>query len=312
MNSEDEYKSVVLKHYEKDLVRSEIARFSRGRWVAVHCQTLDKNGRPYLLRYLKRAKRKIPLTIENPEDITNIIERFRKLQPRTFYASINMYRELSATEHVKSLDNIIYCLPTWDIDNKLEKWKATIEAANVIVNFLKSNGIRNSLFLKWSGNGIHIHIYHKAFSEQILKEIHPLDIAYSVVEYVNLKLQGRYHDILQRHNAPELRVENKIDIQRVFTCPLSLHRKLNTVAVCINPKDLNDFSPAWVMVDRFKHWSAWDNYKEGEADSLALNAYKAVGGYPLKHLPKAPKKRKAKLDELILKWISRREDMSEM
>jgi len=312
MISEDKYESVVLSHYENDLVKREIARFSRGRWVAIHCQTLDRSGRPYLLRYLRKARRKIPLTIESPDDVASVIERFKKLKPKTFYASISIYSGLNTIENVKDLGNIAYCLPTWDIDNKLEKWKATVETANIIVEFLKSRGIENSIFLKWSGNGMHVHIHHRAFSEYVLEKVHPLDIAYSVVEYVNSKLQEKYRAILQKHEALKLRVENKVDMQRVFTSPLSLHRKLNTVAVCINPKDLKDFSPAWVMVNRFKHWGAWDNYEEGEADNLALNAYKTVGGYPLKRLPTAPKRRKTKLDELILKWISQEEDESQI
>ncbi|RLI19324.1 hypothetical protein DRO54_08640, partial [Candidatus Bathyarchaeota archaeon] len=149
-----------------------------------------------------------------------------------------------------------------------------------------------------------IHIHYKTFSKRVLEKIHPLDIAYSTVEYVNLKLQEKYCSILQQHGALKLRVENKIDMQRVFTCPLSLHRKLKTVAVCINPKDIRIFSPEWIRVNSFRHWTGWDNYEEGEADSLAIKAYEVVGGYPLRHLPKVSKTRKAKLDELIMKWIN--------
>jgi len=305
---ENEY-SIILRHYSNDLVRREITRFSIGRWIAVHCQTLDKSDRPYLLRYLREAKRKIPLAINKPGDINSIIERFKKLRPRTFYASINVYRKLSLAEDVRDLGNITYCLPTWDIDNKIEDWKATVEVANEILKFLKFHGIEYSVFLKWSGNGMHIHIHHKAFSEKLLKRIHPLDIAYSMVEYVNMKLHGEYREIAARYSANSLRVENKIDIQRVFTCPLSLHRKLNVVAVCIDPATLNDFSPSWVMPEDFRHWEGWNRYVEGEADSLATKAYEAVGGYPLKRLPRVKARKKMGLDELIMKWIRKSSDL---
>ena len=75
---ENEY-GIILRHYSNDLVRREITRFSIGRWIAVHCQTLDKSDRPYLLRYLREAKRKIPLAINKPGDINSIIERLKSL-----------------------------------------------------------------------------------------------------------------------------------------------------------------------------------------------------------------------------------------
>jgi len=299
----NQYSNTILKHYKDELVKREIARFSAGRWVAVHCQSLNKSGRSYLLRYFRRAKRKIPLTIREPEDVPFIIERFKKLEPRTFYASINVYKKLSAAEDTRNLENIAYCLPTWDIDNKIEKWEATVEVAREILKFLRLHGVEDSVFLKWSGNGMHIHIHHRAFSEELLERIHPLDIAYSVVEYVNMKLHGRYLEITAKHSARNLRVENKIDIQRVFTCPLSLHRNLDVVAVCIDPNTLDDFSISWVSLEDFKHWEGWNRYIEGEADSLAIKAYETVGGYPLRRLPRAQAKRKMGLDELIMKWI---------
>ena len=297
--------NTVLKHYEDELVKREIARFSAGRWVAIHCQTLDKKGRPYLLRYLRQKKMKTPLTIDRPEAITRLMERFKKLKPRTFYASINVYKKLSAAEDTRNLENIAYCLPTWDIDNKIEKWEATVEVAREILKFLRLHGVKDSVFLKWSGNGMHIHIHNRAFSEGILERIHPLDIAYSVVEYVNMKLHGKYLEIAAKHSARNLRVENKIDIQRVFTCPLSLHRSLDVVAICIDPNMLDDFSISWVSLGNFKHWEGWNRYIEGEADSLAIKACETVGGYPLRRTPRMKAKKKIGVDELIMKWIKK-------
>ena len=299
----NQYSNTILKHYKDELVKREIARFSAGRWVAIHCQSLDKSGRTYLLRYFRRAKRKVPLTIREPEDVSFIIERFKKLEPRTFYASINVYKKLSAAEDTRNLENVAYCLPTWDIDNEIGKWEATVEVAREILKFLRLYGVEDSVFLKWSGNGMHIHIHHRAFSEGLLERIHPLDIAYSVVEYVNMKLHGKYLEIAAKHSARNLRVENKIDIQRVFTCPLSLHRNLDVVAVCIDPNTLDDFSISWVSLKDFKHWEGWNRYIEGEADSLAIKAYETVGGYPLRRMPRMKAKKKIGVDELIMKWI---------
>ena len=300
----NQYERVVIAHYSQDAVCEEIARFSNKRWVAIHCQTIDKSGRPYLLRYKRKGKSRIPLKIESSEDVKKLLERFRKVYPRAFYASANVYGKLESQEDIKTFENIVYCLPTWDIDNELEKWEATIEAAKEIVSFLQRYGIEKSVFLKWSGNGMHVHVHHQSISKELLNRIHPLDLAYSMVEYVNTKLQARFFEIAQKHNATKLRVENKMDIQRVFTCPLSLHRSLNTVAVCIPPDKLDEFTPEWVSLEKYVHWKGWNGYVEGEANEMAVIAYKTIGGYPYTRFPKPTKKSK-RLDEMILKWLSK-------
>lgn len=299
----NEEADAILRHYGKELVKREIACFAAGRWVAVHCQTLDRNGKPYLIRYFRKARRKIPLRIDSSEDVEAIMENFWRLRPRTFYASINVYRRLDSAGDTRDLGNIAYCTPTWDVDNEFEKWKATVQVSKCILDFLAQHGVKQSVFLKWSGNGMHIHIHPKAFSAEVLGKIHPLDVAYSIVEYTNMKLHERYLEIASEHNAEKLRVENKIDIQRVFTCPLSLHRKLNLVAVCINPHELDDFSPGWASIESFRHWEGWNHYVEGEGDPLALEAYEQVGGYPMAGYPKALAKRRRRLDEMIMKWL---------
>jgi len=293
----------IVSHYNREKVKEEIARFSRGRWVAIHCQVKDERGRPYLLRYRRFKRWKAPLKIERPEDVPSLLNRFRKLQPRTFYASANVYRELATQEHVRSLDNVSFCLPTWDIDNKLADWKATVETAREIVGFLNEEGVSNSVFLKWSGNGLHVHVHHKAFSDELLTKLHPLDAAYAAVEYVNAKLRVRYVEIARKHKAKSLRVENKMDPQRVFTCPLSLHRHLNVVAVCISPKALDEFSPEWLSPENYEHWSGWNNHVRGEADRLARKAYELVGGYPLRSVRASGKQKAKSTAELISKWL---------
>lgn len=230
-----DYESTVVIHFNLREVQEEIARFSRDRWVALHCELLDKKGRQYLLRYSRVAKNKIPLTINDPEDVQALLERFARLRPRTFYASANVYGEIACREHVRRMDNIRFCLPTWDIDNTIEKWRATIAAAEEIINLLEDENISKSVFLKWSGNGAHVHIHHKAFSPELLRKINPLDAAYAIVEYVNSKLHSRYLEIAKGYGARELKVENEMDIQRVFTCPLSLHRSRNLMAVVFHP-----------------------------------------------------------------------------
>ena len=304
MLSSSGYESIVVAHYNRKEVQEEIAKFSKGRWVALHCETRDTKGRPYLLRYQRAPRKgKVPLTTNNPEDVLTLLRRFEKLRPRTFYASVSVYKELAYPEHVRSMDNIVFCLPTWDIDNVIEKWEATIAAAKEIVNFLSSEGVSESVFLNWSGNGAHVHIHHRAFSTELLRKINPLDAAYAVVEYVIGKLRPRYVEIAEKHEARKLSIENEMDLQRVFTCPLSLHRSLNLAAVCFSPNMISEFTPEWASVERYRHWNKWDTFEIGEADHLAEKAYQVVGAYPLRKLPKPPRTKRKSTAEMIMKWL---------
>jgi len=307
MANSSNYESAVVTHYNRRDVQDEIVRFSKNRWVALHCERYDTSGRPYLLRYRRTAKRKVPLTISGAEDIPFLLKRFRKLMPRTFYASASVYREITLPEHVRSMDNIAFCLPTWDIDNVIEKWEATTAAAREIVDFLSEEGVSKSVFIKWSGNGAHVHIHHRAFSPELFLKINPLGAAYAIVEYVNSKLRSRYMQIAERFQAAELKVENEMDLQRVFTCPLSLHRRLNLVAVCFPPKMVERFTPEWASAERYRHWKGWDRFEPGEADHLSERAHQTVGGYPLRKIPKTPRRERKSKAELITKWLKKEE-----
>jgi len=300
--SESDYDSVVVAHYDKHEVQEEIVRFSQGRWVAVQCQVLNQQGYPVLLRYRRGSgKIKAPLTITKPEEIPFLLKQYIRLRPRTFYASVNVYKELTRQDHVKAMDNILYCAPTWDIDNIPEKWKATIEAAKEIMSFLDREGVSKSVWFKWSGMGAHVHLHPRAFSSKLLQKIAPLDAAYAIVEYVNTKLSSKFAEIAKAFEARELNIENEMDLQRVFTCPLSLHRSLNKVAVCVSPDEIDKFIPEWTRVDGYRHWKGWDQHDVGEADALAEKAHKFAGSYTMKSLPNAKLERTQ--TNSIVKWL---------
>lgn len=297
--------SLISSHYSRLDVQREIARYSQDRWVAVHCDFINPQGYAVLLRYQTGAgKLKIPLTITKPEDVPLLLNRFARLKPRTFYASVNVYRELTRQENVKDLKNIVFCAPTWDIDNAPEKWKATIAAVKEVVRLLTEEEIIKSVFLKWSGRGAHIHVHHKAFSPQMNEKIGALNLAYAVVEYVNRTLRARFDEIARTFAAPELSIENEIDIQRVFSCPLSLHRSLRRVVVCFPTTSIDDFNLDWTRVEEYRHWENWDRYEIGEGDHLAEKAYKQIGAYVVKTQSKTNSKPERKATESsITKWL---------
>ena len=286
--------SLPSEHYSRPDVQREIAEFCRNRWVGIHCA--DRLGELRFRRYLKGR----PLTVNDPSDV----ERLQSIYGctlRSIYATANLYRRVDSREDVYTLQNIVGCTPTWDIDSELDNWRETVRVAGEIVSFLRSLGLERSLYLKWSGNGCHIHIHEEAISEDLTRRYHPLDLAYAIVEYVNSKLYGRFIELM--HRGGNLRVENKMDLTRVFTAPLSLHRKLDVVCICMKPDQLGEFSPEWITPGRFRHNPSWREFSVGEADELALRAYRSVGGYPL-HFRRRRRKTKP-LDEEIMRWLER-------
>jgi len=291
----------VVKHYMNPMVQEEIAKFARGRWVGLHCSKKDERGKNLLMRYFKGSR--IPLKIDKEQDVAKILQLFNDSSPRTFYATANVYRSLEELEDTIEMSNILLCTPTWDIDNALEDWEATLAAAREIVSFLESQGIKKSVFVKWSGRGAHVHIHQNAISNDVLKRSNPLDVAYAMVEYVNQKLNQRFNDLLVELNAENLRIENEMDPQRMFSCPLSLHREVSSVCVCIEPNELDDFNPEWSSIDGYKHHFGWIEHIVGEADTLALIAIETVGGYPF--TPKFRRRKHPPLDEQIMDWIEK-------
>lgn len=283
--------TLLLEHYSRPDVQREISEFCKGRWLAAYY--VNAFGRLVFRRYTRRK----PIGIAEPDSLSNLMQ-LKGCYLRSVYATANIYQTIASVEDVYDLSNIRYCTPTWDIDGVLSNWQETVSIAQEIVTFLSNWGIEKSLYIKWSGNGCHIHIHEEAISEELLRGQHPLDLAYATVKYVNSKISQKLRELSPQGKTI---VENKMDLTRVFTCPLSLHRKLDIVCVCMKPHQLSDFSPDWINPSSFRHDNSWRDFYRGEADSLAEAAYKGIGGYPA-----SPRRRKGKnlpLDKQITKWL---------
>jgi len=268
-----EYKE-VLGYYSDKLVKKEISEYCNGRWVALEAPSGEKRT---FFRYMGKK----PLKVEKEGDLEEVLKRFRFFKPRTFYATANIYGKLDSKGDLEEPDNIILSSPIWDVDNELDRWKQTLEAARVIIDELERAGVVKSVFLKWSGRGCHVHIHEKAFSPELLKEHNPLDISYSVVEYVLRRTQDRIKELAKSSEGAErpLAVENDMDLKRVFTVPLSLHRSLDLAAICFKPDEIDEFSLSWLDPRELRHNTRWREYEVGEADYVARRALSEVGGY---------------------------------
>ncbi|MEM2442881.1 MAG: hypothetical protein QXL20_02650 [Candidatus Bathyarchaeia archaeon] len=259
------------EYYQSEVVRGEVADYCRGRWVAIEGGSL---GNRVFLRYWRDGR---PLSINSPQDVWEILKHFRGINPRAIYGSINIYKSLSDRLTLEEPSNIAYTSPIWDIDGELSEWRGIIEVARIIVDELERLGIVKSVFIKWSGEGAHVHVHEKCFSNQILLEYNPLDIAYSLVDLVLERCREKILDVASKFKS--IKVENEIDMERVFTAPLSLHRRRNLCCICFKPSELDKFEIEWASPKNFKHDSGWKNYVEGEGDQAAIEAIKAIGGY---------------------------------
>jgi hypothetical protein len=253
-----------MDHFSKADVKRAIVDFLRGRWVSVQTENGFRrylNGRP--LRIRDRVELEVLLRLLGPV--------------RTFYGTIEIYRGIENREDVYDEGNVVSATPTWDIDSEINNWRATVEVIREIINFLSEEGVKNSVFIIWSGNGAHVHIHPLSIS----LNINPLDVAWSVTEFVRLKLELKVEEIRRKHNVEKLVLANEIRPRRVFTAPLCFHRKLDVVTVPILPEDLEDFDISWTSPGNFKFSSEWNRFSRGEADALAKRAYESIGGYPI-------------------------------
>ncbi|NHW44929.1 MAG: hypothetical protein HA491_04250 [Candidatus Verstraetearchaeota archaeon] len=262
---------LVERHYSREIVKREVADYCKGRWVALEGGAL---GSRVFLRYSRDGR---PLRIDGPQDVEGLIKQFKGVRPRAVYGSVNVYSKLASRLDLEVRENIAYASPVWDIDGELERWRDVVEVAKMIVDELERLGIAKSVFVKWSGEGAHVHVHERCFSSDVLSKHNPLDVAYSLVDYVLERCKDKILDVASRSGV--LKVENEIDLKRVFTAPLSLHRRRDLCCVCLKPEALDSFEVGWASPEGFKHDERWREYVEGEGDEAALKAIEAVGGY---------------------------------
>ncbi len=270
------YPDEIVRYYNNPKVKNEIYEFSLNRWVASEASS---NTKRIFIRYWRRNGP--PLSFNSLSAIDRFFYHFKKLNPRTFYASINTYQSLSSREDTTNIDNIVSSSPVWDVDGDLSYYEYILKAAEIIVEGLQKHGLYKSIYLIWSGRGIHIHINENAFSKDLLKKHHPLNLSYAVVEYILRISKRKLLELFSKIGSSkrEFKVENKIDIQRVFTVPLSLHRFLDYSAVCFKPDEIDNFDLSWTEPNNFRHNPDWRVFITGEADELGEKAVKAIGEY---------------------------------
>jgi hypothetical protein len=257
----------VFEYYSHPRVAGELFNYGRDRWIAVE----GGLERRVFIRYGRDGS---PLRFKDSSDVNRLLRGFWFAKPRSFYGSANKYVRLSVSEDLEDVSNIYRSTPTWDVDNDVERWRETLAVCRLIVEELERERVVKSVYLKWSGRGCHVHVSEEAFSRELFKKHHPLDAAFAIVEYVTRMVKPKLTGL-----AEGAKIENKMDLKRVFTLPLSLHRELDYSCVCFKPDDIDVFDLSWVNPESFKHRTVYMDFEEGEADELAEKALSTVGGY---------------------------------
>ena len=263
-----------LEYYSRGRVAGEVAAFLSGRWAA-----LEGRGRRWV-----RWRRDRPLVVRGAGDVVELVREYRSIGARSFYGTIEVFRRLESRSDVEEgyEGNVAAVTPFIDIDlvdeSMLEaRWRSCLEAAGVITDWLCSRwGVCESVYLVWSGAGVHVRIHERAFNPQRLG-IHPLDAAFAVSEYILSSLETELYRVIMKSEGA-VKIENLVAPKRVFTAPLSLHRRLDRVAVAFKPDALREFTLEWSSPEDPVHDpTAWRRYREGEADSLLEEAYRRIG-----------------------------------
>ncbi len=270
---------LVRSHYSRQDVRSEILRFSRGRWLALA-------GKRWV-RHLGRR----PLVVES----LRLPGTLLATGTRAVYATTSVYRRLRSREDPYDDSNVVAVTPYLDIDNELEAWRATIEAARAITEELERLGVVRSVYILWSGRGAHVRVHEHALS----KEFRDLDHAWALAEYVRIRTEAKVVEIRARHEALAMKVENQLKPRSLFTVPLSLHRRIDRVAICFKPESLDDFDPSWTSPGEFRHDPSWEDHEVGEADEASRIAMEVMGGYPIR---RSWRRKEPPVDEMVRKW----------
>lgn len=274
----------VFEYYSRREVGEEIASFLRGRWAGI-----EGVGKKWV-RWVQDR----PLTITSPEELVSSLKRFYRLNPRSIYGTIELFKKLSEKSDVEEgYEANVYAATLFiDIDIVDEKmvdkaWRYAVEAAKKIVGFLEEEGVSKSVYLLWSGAGIHVRVHEKAFSNNVYSREHPIDVVFATAEYVMESLKKDLFSIV-RESRGLIKIENLVAPKRVFTAPLSLHRRLDVVAIPLKPSDLESFEPTWGNPLEPKYTSrAWGVFREGEADDLALKALEKIGRVKMRSLIEA-------------------------
>ncbi|MCE4624899.1 MAG: hypothetical protein F7C35_03430 [Desulfurococcales archaeon] len=260
-------------YYSREWVREEIAGFLRGRWAAYTRGDL-------WVRWVEGDR---PLKISSPGEVWEAVS---KGGARSFYGTIEVFKRLEDRADIEwgYLENVVGADGFIDIDIVREDqvgaaWEYAIRAAKVLVEWFKLHGVREGLYILWSGAGVHVRL-HRASIDPFKAGLDPVQAMYVLMEYALRENLDRLRAIAEASQGL-VKVENVIGRKRLFTAPLSLHRILDMAAIPLDVEDLRGFTPKWADPENPRYTpGVWDRYSRGEAQEILVDALNKLGPSP--------------------------------
>ena len=187
----------VIEYYSRPEVKKEIYDFLIDRWAG-----LEGEGKKWI-----RWEGDKPLRLSSPDDVARLVKRYHYLKPRSFYGTIERFKRLETRSDVTENyeENVSLVTPFIDIDILDESminrgWVYVRKIVETITSFLHGHGVIESVYVVWSGAGMHLRINEHAFRE-VLIEHHPLDVAFAVAEYILESLKPHLYDTIRESNG---------------------------------------------------------------------------------------------------------------
>ncbi len=262
------------RHYSRSDVAGEIAEFLRGRWAGVYLESGS---------WLRWGDNGRPLRIESPEDVVGLASR----GARSFYGTIEVFRRLESEEDVFELyeENVLGASSFIDIDileedSVEEYWLPALEAARLLSSWIAERIGSENVYLLWSGAGVHVRVPWTALEgvDYEGKRVDPIAVAYLLAEYALRENRSGLERIV-RESGGMVKVENVVGRKRLFTAPLSLHKRLDRVAVAFKQEDAGLFTLSWTQPFSYRHDpEAWRRAVRGAARGLVLEALEKFQG----------------------------------
>ena len=260
--------------YYRGSVAEEIADFLRDRWAAAY--TTEGS-------WIRWSGPRKPLVIRGPGDVEDLAGR----GARSFYGTIEVYRSIQSDADViegypASVAGASSFVDIDILDDSRvgEAWQAAVEAASVLASAAERLAPGASYVL-WSGAGAHVRVCWEPLARAARKHgLDPVYAAFIAAEAVIGSVRERLASIVESSGL--VKVENVVGRNRLFTAPLSLHRRLDMVAVAVRPGEVGLFTLSWARPGSARHDpDAWRDARRGDASGLLeLALQHARGGVP--------------------------------
>ncbi len=162
--------------------------------------------------------------------------------------------------------------PTWLIGlRSKDYWRLGLYTAWLIADFLEREGVSESVYLVYFGEGFEVRIHERALLG--IRDKSYEDVAWRIVEYVLRKLKLKLQRIVYASKG-NIYVRNGLDNHLLYA-PLSLISR-NEAVVYFKVDDVDEFEPSWTSTNSVRHSDKWKQYREGEALTLCDKALELV------------------------------------